>query len=644
MARAQFVYDESGGAFLYFVVSVYALVLIPLTYLLWPPKEKKEDPEKLKKLCHCEPCENKRGRLKNKDPRGHVKIKFRKLFLLVAWTVFLVLAYKASQVKTETVEFDPYEVLEIDRGASTPEIRKKYRQLSKLHHPDKGGDHLTFMKIAKAYEALTDEESRKNWEEYGNPDGPQATSFGIALPAWIVEKQNSMWVLAAYGIAFMVILPAVVGTWWYRSIKFSADQILLDTTQLFFYFFHKTPNNMPVKRAIMVLTAAWEFEKSHNNEIEYRASDNDEVPSLIRELSGTGMNEKLKEKPMCYPYALKARALLHAYLNKRDLPPKTLQKDQDYILKKCPMLINEMVNVVAQLVLYAHAGRVQREPSLETLENCIKLSQMIVQRSREFKTSPLLQLPHFNEDVLRHCFSKKRNIRSLRSLAAMKEIDRKALLRNLEEKYDDVINVLSAMPYIDMEVKTEVLDDIDGGHIHAGDIVTVTVTLKRNTLESLFEQESGDSGIVEEEELDRTDSPKPTKNKPKVWEKQRKGKKNKPKKGKPQPQKKVTKKQQPTKTNQRVQEVGEKEQHEESDKESTRHSDGESDSDDNPHKHSDRSSDSEDDQVQPADDGSVSDDEEDDWDGLQANITRREKVLETKSKITHEVHCPFFQR
>ncbi len=32
------------------------------------------------------------------------------------------------------------------------------------------------------------------------------------------------------------------GTWWYRSIKFSAEQILMDTTQLYFYFFHKTPN------------------------------------------------------------------------------------------------------------------------------------------------------------------------------------------------------------------------------------------------------------------------------------------------------------------------------------------------------------------------------------------------------------------
>jgi len=34
-----------------------------------------------------------------------------------------------------------------------------------------------FLKIAKAYAALTDEEARKNWETYGNPDGPGAMSF-----------------------------------------------------------------------------------------------------------------------------------------------------------------------------------------------------------------------------------------------------------------------------------------------------------------------------------------------------------------------------------------------------------------------------------------------------------------------------------
>ena len=51
-------------------------------------------------------------------------------------------------------------------------MKKKYRDLSKKFHPDRGGDEKQFDRIAKAYQALTDDESRKNWEQYGNPDGP----------------------------------------------------------------------------------------------------------------------------------------------------------------------------------------------------------------------------------------------------------------------------------------------------------------------------------------------------------------------------------------------------------------------------------------------------------------------------------------
>lgn len=35
-------------------------------------------------------------------------------------------------------------------------------------------------------------------------------SFGIALPSWIVEKENSVWVLGLYALVFMVALPIVV--------------------------------------------------------------------------------------------------------------------------------------------------------------------------------------------------------------------------------------------------------------------------------------------------------------------------------------------------------------------------------------------------------------------------------------------------
>ncbi|CAF5024149.1 unnamed protein product, partial [Rotaria magnacalcarata] len=56
-------------------------------------------------------------------------------------------------------------------------------------------------------------------------------------------------------------------------------------------------------------------------------------------------------------------------------------------------LINEMINIEAQLVALGHAGRLKNPPRLDTIENTMKLSPMIVQALGNLK-SPLLQLPH----------------------------------------------------------------------------------------------------------------------------------------------------------------------------------------------------------------------------------------------------------
>lgn len=57
---------------------------------------------------------------------------------------------------------------------------------------------------------LTDETIRENLEKYGNPDGRQDVSMGIALPQWIVERKNNIWVLGVYGLLFGGALPALV--------------------------------------------------------------------------------------------------------------------------------------------------------------------------------------------------------------------------------------------------------------------------------------------------------------------------------------------------------------------------------------------------------------------------------------------------
>jgi translocation protein SEC63 len=43
MAGMKFEYDENGGKFFYFLLSFYALIVIPCTYYLWPSDKKKSN-------------------------------------------------------------------------------------------------------------------------------------------------------------------------------------------------------------------------------------------------------------------------------------------------------------------------------------------------------------------------------------------------------------------------------------------------------------------------------------------------------------------------------------------------------------------------------------------------------------------------
>lgn len=447
-------------------------------------------------------------------------------------------------------------------------------------------------------------------------------NFGIALPSWIVEKENSVWVLGLYALLFMVALPTVVGIWWYKSIRYTGDQVLLATTELYYGIVIKTPS-MSLKRVIMVLAASFEFYKKRNPEIVERYTDAEEIPSLIKQLPNLG--EKNKEVPLCFLYSIKARALIHAHLSRIQLNPETLEKDRQYIIKKCPYLIQEMVSSVNQVILLAYAGRVPHLPSIKTVENCMKVCPMIVQGLWEHK-NPLLQLPHITEDNLKYFLAKKRQIKSLQQFAQLKGEDRRLILRSLSDsQYEDVMKVLGSMPYIEFKIRSEVLDDENPTVYTAGAVVTVTVSLTRKDMKEVFgddtvkeqtmiddNKDEGNDEVVQEQNHCLKKAP--------AWLKQRKGQKKSHKKNAYKKSSNIP--------NARIKE---NEVEKESSKEKlsdVSDSDGDSERSDDEDSH------------EKKDESAHDDDTE--WEKFQQKISRREKVLEGRSNISHEVHCPLF--
>lgn len=63
------------------------------------------------------------------------------------------------------LEKNYYQILGVDKDAASDEIKKKYYKLSKKLHPDVGGDSELFSQINEAYEVLSSEKLRKDWDK-----------------------------------------------------------------------------------------------------------------------------------------------------------------------------------------------------------------------------------------------------------------------------------------------------------------------------------------------------------------------------------------------------------------------------------------------------------------------------------------------
>ncbi|WWD05556.1 hypothetical protein V865_003636 [Kwoniella europaea PYCC6329] len=346
-------YDESGSLASYFGVTFLAIVLIPWTLSATRTKEK----ETLKPSAH------------------------------------------APRLEGETI-YNPFEILGLSDRSSEKQIKKHYKKLSLQFHPDKiklaenqtkEDAEQKFVELTKAYKSLTDEVTRENLAKYGNPDGPQQREDKIAIPQWVVEGKNSIWVLGAYGLVLGGGIPWVVGRWWFAQRKLTRDGILNPTAEI---FFHQLREDTDFFSLISLLASALEFtavlggskKRGSKKERKERQSKIDELEKILDQRKieiGIEENPLMKKENrvvVTTAVAKRARALLWAHLLRIDLNDHQLESEKLAVLRVTPPLLSALLNISL-----AHNW-------LTTSLLCIKLQPALVQ-ALPSDVSPLAQLP-----------------------------------------------------------------------------------------------------------------------------------------------------------------------------------------------------------------------------------------------------------
>lgn len=186
-----------------------------------------------------------------------------------------------------------------------------------------------WVEVSKAFKALTDEEVRNNYIQYGHPDGKQSFSIGIALPKFIVTDGNGKYVLLVYGLLLGVLLPYVVGKWWYGTQRMTKEKVLLASASSLFKEYREDITDGDVVNA---LTCGEEYKDILNGpKVDTGLGKIEKSITEVNEsgLTGAGLTQKDQEKVESYEGARrKAAALLWAYLGRRHLNGAALDDGQ----------------------------------------------------------------------------------------------------------------------------------------------------------------------------------------------------------------------------------------------------------------------------------------------------------------------------
>jgi translocation protein SEC63 len=446
-------YDEDGHLWPFFAFTLTFIITVPLTYLLYV---------RVRTPAVVNP------RLKTDyKPKGvsdhvdAVRASYRRkqrniglaITVVLGWVIMAYMLYLIRIAPTHTQRiWNPYDILGISESATEKQIKKTYKDLSRKLHPDKVKPdpaknetaeslNAAYVEISKAYQALTDEEIRNNYIQYGHPDGKQSYSIGIALPKIMITDGNGKYVVLFYFLVFGVGLPWLVGSWWYGNQRMSKEGVLMESANRLFIEYKDDADSGDV---ISALSTGKEFEttlagdkaESGLSALESRiTAEGDAYPFA----AGMLVKDKDKLQELDNSVRRKALALLWAYLGRIDLDDVELQKSK------------------FEIATQAHAlTRSQTAISLAYANNTAILSsyhaaQLLIQAMPP-KSSPLLQLPHMTPAIAKAVEGDSKIRMTIQKFMDQPDAQRRSLAVGngllSEQEYKTAVQVARQLPYL----------------------------------------------------------------------------------------------------------------------------------------------------------------------------------------------------
>ena len=370
--------------------------------------------------------------------------------------------------------FNPYKILGLETDAEPSQIKKAYRKLSLLYHPDKNTGNATaadmFIKVAKAHEVLTDDATRENYEKYGNPDGYHGTSVTIGLPSFLTNKDNELGILVAYFLVIIIVIPVVVGLWWRNSSKYLEDGVMQNTA---FRFYRQLQENTAPKFIPGILASAVELCDGAG----CKNATAEDLGKLHRRVSPNFV----KNPGDVNNDIMKVKTLLYAHLLREPIPA-SLQPDMMFVLEHAHQLLNGLFNICTE------------QRFVQATMNVVETSQLLTQ-ALWFHSNALKQVPHIDEQQIKQLNKVMGPSKGGGAMEKLKELGgakrREALTSLTEEQHVDVDVFLMHFPEVEVTwvVKTEDEEDVQ-----EGDVLSLTLKVERKHLpdDPDWEDDEGD--------------------------------------------------------------------------------------------------------------------------------------------------------